>query len=89
MTTPSWMPPLPELPFFRYERHDVRMYIIDYAEQYRRAWMASLKPVTYMNPEWVKGELWPDDCFTLPEQSLPEDWVPLYRLDNSQKDDQP
>ena len=46
------------------------------------AYKASLKPVAYMSPEWVKGKHWPDDCFTLPEQSIPEDWVPIYRLDD-------
>ena len=25
------MPTLPELPFFRYERHEVRMFLLDYA----------------------------------------------------------
>ena len=31
------MPPLPELPFFRYERHEVRMFLLDYAAAAYRA----------------------------------------------------
>jgi hypothetical protein len=42
MTTPS-LPPLPELPFFRYERHEVRMFLLDYAAAAYRAGQVEMR----------------------------------------------
>ena len=85
MTTPAWAPPLPnaDVPRMKYREFTAEQ-VHAYAEVYRKAWVASLKPVAYMDPEWVKGKLWPDSCFMDPSDDGPpqdEDWVPLYRLE--------
>jgi hypothetical protein len=90
MTTPSWMPPLPnaDIPRMKYREFTAEQ-MRAYAEAYRKAWVARLKPVAWMddfgNPFPLaanKGSAsWMDEH--------KRNWVPLYRLDDSQKDDQP
>ena len=61
MTTPSWMPPLPDVEQLIYQR--CRTYVADnqraaieelmreYAEAYRKAWVESLKPVASLRSD--------------------------------------
>jgi len=88
MTTPmpEWMPPLPDVEQLIYQR--CRTYVADnqraaieelmreYAEAYRKAWVASLKPVAWMNQ--VTGHYFT----TIEPPPLSGKWVPLYRLDD-------
>ena len=52
MTTPSWMPPLPNRSAWDLSESGVTFdlftedQMLAYAEAYRKAWVASLKPVT-------------------------------------------
>ena len=83
MTTPipAWAPPLPkdQLDHFVawHGRAGAEKMMRDYAEQYRKAWMASLKPVAYLDIEW--GSLHKADIC---EGIKVPDFVPLYRLDD-------
>ena len=54
MTTPSWIPPLP-IPWDDYERTGNMMR--DYAEQYRLAWVASLKPAAWKDTMYSTDEV--------------------------------
>ena len=90
MTTPT-LPPLPNRSAWDLSESGVTFDLFtadqmrDYALAAVKAYKASLKPVAYMDPEWVKGKLWPDSCFMDPTDDGPpeeEDWLPLYRLDD-------
>ena len=87
MTTPSWKPPLPERSAWETFESGVTIdfYIAEqmltFAEAYRKAWVASLKPVAWTTmPEaddwdFISGELDPNAM-------LDGVWFPLYRLDD-------
>jgi hypothetical protein len=46
MSKPDWMPPLPKAYDQGISRFGTKQ-MREYAEQYRKAWLASLKPVAY------------------------------------------
>ena len=72
MNLPDWMPPLPDVSSIAYydgQEKLIHAAIRNYAEQYRKAWLASLKPVAWMTT-WASFHMAPVGSST-----------PLYRLD--------
>ncbi len=67
MTTPSWMPPLPKC--------TNELQVLAYAEQYRLAWVASLKPVAWQQTST-------DVTLVRPMPETAYLWTELYRLDD-------
>ena len=83
------MPPLPRLPVPLDDCVPGAETIIanwarNYAEQYRKAWVASLKPVAWMDEGLYEvlqeqGELRIGTIYT---EKPNDSWLPLYRLDD-------
>jgi len=85
MTTPSWMPPLPDedVPF-KHAYTASQMHA--YAEAYRKAWVASLKPVAwavYWNDGSLSSVTETDPCnYLYDDGESRQSAVELYRLDD-------
>ena len=90
MKTPSWMPPLPNRSAWDLSKSGdtFDLFTADqmhaYAEQYRKAWVASLKPVAWMDEGLYEvlqeqGEL---RIGTIDTKKPNDSWLPLYRLDD-------
>jgi hypothetical protein len=77
------MPPLPRLPVplddcVPGSETIIANWARNYAEQYRKAWVASLKPVA-----WVDNDGFLDHAKDVnTENALNWGWIPLYRLDD-------
>ena len=83
MTTPSWMPPLPET-FIRLYGQEERIawarQMHAYAEQYRKAWVASLKPAAWIGGP--HGAIRADPEYRLKGPQTLHWKLPLYLLDD-------
>jgi hypothetical protein len=77
---PEWMPPLPDkFP------GEVKRWMLYYAEQYRRAWVASLKPVAWMyRPRKSHLEFMLTTRFMYPSSEY--ETIHLYRLDGGENE---